>query len=115
MALPGGANTGLGLATASWDCDPGLISAGGAHHVTVIVDGGPKIVSFVVDGILCDGGDVRPNGWARFHPDLCDVNGSVAAVVAPSLSGEMRVFRLYGRALMTSEAVGNRRADARRR
>jgi len=115
MALPGGANTGLGLTTASWDCDPGLIDAGGTHHVAVIVDGGPKIVSFVVDGILCDGGDVRPNGWARFHPGLCDVNGSGAAVVAPALSGEMRVFRLYGRALMTSEAVGNHRADASRR
>ena len=55
----------------SWDSDPGTQS--GTLRVTdwqdaaVIVDGGPKIISFVIDGVFNDGGDVRQYGWARLN------------------------------------------------
>jgi len=109
-ALPGGANSGLGNAGTWWDCDPGLLDTDVPHHVTIIVDGGPAIVSFVVDGVLCDGGDSRRYGWSRFDRRIRDVNGAPEAVVAPGFDGELRFLRLYGRALRTSEAVGNFRA-----
>jgi len=109
-ALPGGMNSGLGSAGVWWDCDPGLLDTDGPHHVTIIVDGGPGLISFIVDGVFCDGGNSRRYGWSRFDRRLRDVNGAVEAAVAPRLDGELEFLRLYGRALRTSEAVGNFRA-----
>jgi len=108
LKLPGGASEGLGLAESSWECDTGLLQTGMPHHITIIADGGPGIISFVVDGVLCDGGETRTCGWGRIHPDLCDINGAKTAVLAPSLRGDVSCFRLYDRYLRTFEAVGNR-------
>lgn len=94
-----------GRTHSSWDCDPGLLVAGRTHHVTVIVDGGPRIITFVVDGRLCDGGESRPCGWGRFSEALEEVNGSAPLRVAPSLKGRVELLRLYDRYLRTSEAV----------
>lgn len=93
-----------------WDSDPGLLEEGRRHHVAVIVDGGPKIITFVVDGALCDGGTFRPFGWGRFSPHLRHANGAKTLRIGPSLKGEIQVLRLYNRYLRTSEAVGNGRA-----
>ncbi len=93
-----------------WDCDPGMLEAGRLHHVAVIIDGGPKIISFVVDGKFCDGGDYRQFGWGRFNPNLRGVNGAPQAKIAPALNGQLRSLRIYSRYLRTSEAVGNYRA-----
>jgi hypothetical protein len=90
-----------------WDCDPGLLQVETRHHVAVIVDGGPKIVIFVVDGALCDGGELRQFGWGRFSPHLRGANGAETLRIAPSLEGEIDLLRVYGRALRTSEAIGN--------
>ncbi len=76
------------------------------RHVVITVDGGPKIITFVVDGVLCDGGDERPFGWGRYSPTLRTPNGAETARVDPAV----RRLRIYGRALRTSEAVGNYRA-----
>jgi hypothetical protein len=98
----------------SWDSDPGTQSGtlrvGDWQHMAVIVDGGPKIVSFAIDGVFNDGGDVRQYGWARFPKDLGDVNGSSNAEVAKGLYGSLGALRVYTRYLLTSEAVGNFRA-----
>ena len=59
-----------GRTEAGWESDPGTIRAGRLQHVVVTVDGGPKIITFVVDGILGDGGDQRQFGWGRFSPNL---------------------------------------------
>ncbi len=64
-----------GRTTSTWDCDKGMLEAGKDHYMSVIVDGGPKIIMFVIDGILCDGGDDRQFGWGRFNPYLQEVNG----------------------------------------
>ena len=95
-----------------WDCDPGMLEEGRLHHLAVIVDGGPKIVSFLVDGKLCDGGEHRPFGWGRFSPNLREVNGAEKLRIGPDLDGGMERVRIYGRALRTSEAVGNFRAGS---
>ncbi|MDO9542753.1 MAG: sialidase family protein, partial [Kiritimatiellia bacterium] len=53
-----------------WDCDPDLLGTNRDQHVVVIVDGGPKLILFVVDGVLCDGGEHRQFGWGRYNPNL---------------------------------------------
>jgi hypothetical protein len=102
-----------GRVGASWDSDPGTgpgtLKVGAWQHVTVTVDGGPRIITFVVDGVLNDGGALREYGWGRFPRDLGAVNGSLRAPVAPTLLGGLQALRIYDRALRTSEAVGNSR------
>ena len=93
-----------------WDCDPGLLTLGSTHHLAIIVDGGPKIITFIVDGKLCDGGEHRQFGWGRFSPDLRDVNGGNHLYIGPSLQGAIYTLRIYARALRTAEAVGNHKA-----
>ncbi len=98
------------LTETSWDTDPGLLKPGAWHHVVAIVDGGAKIVSFVVDGQLCDGGAARPYGWAKFSRELRVIPTTKTLRLAPSLHGELDGVRIYHRRLCTSEAVGNWRA-----
>jgi len=99
-----------GKTVGGWDCDPELIKTNTWHHIAIIVDGGPKIITFVVDGVLCDGGTSRQYGWGRFSKELGDVSGSGKLQIAPSLKGRLKSVRLYDRYLRTSEAVGNFRA-----
>lgn len=89
-----------------WDCDPGMVQENGWHHVVVTVDGGPNVITFVVDGRLCDGGELRQFGWGRFSPNLHHVNGAKTLRIAPHLQGAISRLRIYGRALRTSEAIG---------
>jgi hypothetical protein len=115
-----------GLHTAGWDCDPGLLQPNKPHHVVFIVDGGPKVISAVVDGVLCDGGEnpQRKYGYGRFvmaqyadklsdkinNPgveEIGDVTGGKVLRIAPSLKGQVRGLRIYDRYLRTSEVVGN--------
>lgn len=86
-----------------WDCDPDVIEEGKLHHLVAIVDGGPKVITFVVDGVLCDGGSHRQFGWGRFSPHLYHVNGSKTLRVGL----DVKALRIYDRYLRTSEAIGN--------
>jgi hypothetical protein len=97
-----------GKLTAHWDCDPDLFTPGHDHHVTITVDGGPKIITFVVDGRLCDGGDHRQFGWGRFDPQVGDVNGSRQLRLMPEAGqGRIQEMRVYETPLRTSEAIAN--------
>ena len=95
-----------GRTRASWDSDPRAVSVGKRHHAVVVVDGGPNVISFVVDGRLCDGGDFRQFGWGRFSPHLRHANGSPRLLI----DGAIDLLRVYGRALRTSEAISNFRS-----
>jgi hypothetical protein len=95
-----------GRTVATWTSDAGKIGAGHSQHVAVIVDGGPKLILFVIDGVLCDGGVERQFGWGRYSPHLQDAQGAPSIKIAP----EVEHLRIYGRALSISEAVGNFRA-----
>ncbi|MBI2421888.1 MAG: exo-alpha-sialidase [Candidatus Hydrogenedentes bacterium] len=86
-----------------WESDPGGIALKGMHHVVITVDGGPKIITFVVNGVLCDGGESRQFGWGRFSPTFRGANGAPVM----KLGAVVRGLRVYDRALRTSEAVGN--------
>ena len=94
-----------------WSCDEGLIKPGQDHHVSVIVDGGPRIIAFVVDGILNDGGDTRQFGWGRFNPYLQSVSGAKELQIGTSINGTINWVNVYDRALRISEAIGNYNAS----
>lgn len=89
-----------------WTSDPGQLTVEQLHRIVAIVDGGPKIITFVIDGVLNDGGDARRFGWGRFSPHLRSVNGVEMLRIGPSLHGEVVAVRLYARALLVSEALG---------
>jgi hypothetical protein len=95
----------------SWDCDPHSLEVGKLHHVTIVVDGGAKIISFIIDGRLGDGDEFRQFGWGRFSPHLRHANGGDRLIVDRSVCA----LRVYGRYLRTSEAVGNFRAGGPQR
>ena len=99
-----------GRQEASWESDRGALQTGQPQHIVINVDGGPKIITFVVNGVLCDGGDERQFGWGRFSPILRAPNGAATLKIAPAVQS----VRLYNRALRTSEAVGNFCAGAAR-
>jgi hypothetical protein len=92
-----------------WTSDPDMVQAGKPGHVSVIVDGGPKIISFVVDGKFCDGGTFRQFGWGRYSPNLRSANGGPKVRIGDAVSR----LRIYGRALRTAEAIQNYRGDLR--
>jgi hypothetical protein len=70
-------------------------------------DGGPKIISFVVAGRLLDGGDGRLYGWGRLSPALRHANGSKTL----RIGSEVEPLRIYDRYLLSSEAIGNWKAE----
>jgi hypothetical protein len=124
-----------GRTESRWDCDPDVLRAGTRQHLVVVVDGGPRTITFIVDGVLCDGGTFRQFGWGRFNPYLrhvnsADVNRVIAPgsqggeeispgqsgddaqtiQIAPNLQGCIQLLRVYDRYLRTSEAIGNYKA-----
>jgi hypothetical protein len=101
-------NLNDGRQEAGWESDRGAIESGALDHVTITVDGGPKIITFVVNGVLCDGGEERQFGWGRFSPTLRAPNGAASLKISPAVQS----LRIYSRALRTSEAAGNFRAGA---
>ncbi len=96
-----------GRTQSSWECDQGEIRPGLIQSVTVVVDGGPKIILFVVDGRLNDGGQERQFGWGRFSPQLRGVNGRTTWDLSPAVE----TLRVYDRALRVSEVIGNYRGS----
>jgi len=93
-----------------WECDPEVLSVNKLHHLVVTVDGGPKIISFVVDGILCDGDKFRQFGWGRYSRNMRDINGSEILSIGKNFKGKIEQVRIYNRSLLTSEAIGNYKA-----
>jgi hypothetical protein len=89
-----------------WSCDRGSLQVNEWQHIVAIVDAGPRIISFIVNGVLCDGAADRQFGWGRFSPNLREVNGGPLRI-EPSLRGNLEVVRIYDRPLRTFEAVGN--------
>jgi hypothetical protein len=98
-----------GQTRAVWSADPGLLKAGTRHQVSIIVDGGPKIIAFVVDQRFNDGGEDRQFGWGRFSPFFQSAAGSNTLRIGPTLNGEVHYLRFFNRALMVTEALASQR------
>jgi len=80
----------------------GLLANSGVHHVSIIADGGPNIVSFIVDGIYCD------ESWS-FLPEAGMGEIPAAEFIVHSQDSQYRAtvkkLDVYGSALRTSESV----------
>jgi hypothetical protein len=90
----------------SWDTDPGSINTGKRQHLVIVIDGGPHVVSFILDGHFLDGGKDRQFGWGRFSPHFMNATGCGEIRVGHRIFGSMSLVRVYDRALTTSQAVG---------
>jgi predicted amino acid-binding ACT domain protein len=90
--------------------DTGLLKPGTLNHAVFIVDAGPKIITCVLNGKLCDGGEHRQYGWLRYDTNLGDAHRVERLAVAPEVRARVSLVRIYNRYLLTSEAVGNYRA-----
>lgn len=99
-----------GRSESRWQSDPNVLKAGSPQHVVAVVDGGPKIITFIVNGALSDGGDTRQFGWGRFSPQLLSANGGKMVKAGAGLDGRILNTRIYGRYLRTSEAISAFRA-----
>lgn len=71
------------------------------NHVAVVVDGGPKLISFIINGAFHDGGEYRQFGWGRFGKEFRSANGS-SKITLDSCIDSLRVF---DRPLRTFEAI----------
>jgi len=100
-----------GTNSATWNTDQGAILAGTPQHIGVVVDGQADVISWVVNGELLDGGGERDFGWTRISSTLGDVNGDSDLTIGQGVDGTIEKFRLYDTALMTTELVGNFRAE----
>ncbi|NUM56206.1 MAG: exo-alpha-sialidase [Candidatus Hydrogenedentes bacterium] len=98
-----------GAASEVYESDP-VLKSGATQNVTIIVDGGPRVAMFVIDGRLSDGGEARAQGWYRVGETIADINGRAAIDVAGGV-GKLDVLRVYARALRVNEAIENQRAD----
>ncbi|MBE2204924.1 MAG: exo-alpha-sialidase [Chthoniobacterales bacterium] len=89
----------------SWSSDAGLWANAPGGSVCIALDGGPRIITMLVDGVLCDGGTLRASGWGRFSKSFhgtCANNLTVKPrfeAVGPAL----KRFRIYPRALLSAE------------
>ena len=93
----------------------------GAAAVGVVVDAGPMLATFLVDGLLCDGGHAGAKwaaGWA-WLPPIKALEGSPTMAVGAcaegqkacaAYSGSVARGFVYERALMNSELVASSRA-----
>lgn len=108
-----------GVTASAWSdfvCSARL-RAPGQHHVAVVVDAGPRMVTWVVDGHLCDGGPMHDPahngtsaGWVLFTTLLGDVGGSASSPPVLGVSASVVEGRLYNSALLTTQCIGNWRA-----
>lgn len=95
---------------AQWESDygthAGTLRTETDHHIGLIADGGPRLLLWLVDGLLNDGGATRQFGWGRYAAGLAAVDLSKARV-HPAI----RQLHCYSRPLRVSEMVGNSRAQ----
>ena len=68
------------------------------HHAVVIIDGGPKTISMVIDGLFDDGGKSHQFGFGLFHPFFQSPNAG-----GFRFSTDLLACRIYQRALLTAE------------
>ncbi|MEE3235357.1 MAG: sialidase family protein [Candidatus Latescibacterota bacterium] len=96
-----------GRSCVTWCSDLGGVVTGRQNHVVVVVDGGPKLISFIVNGAFQDGGETRQFGWGRFGKEFRHANGTGALKVNDFVEN----LRIFNRPLRTFEAISFFKAE----
>lgn len=92
-----------GMNTSAWTSDPGKVSLARDQHIVFLCDFSARLITILLNGQLGDGDGVRQYGWGRLSPNLTAMAVTNLPVCHPSVLS----YRLYNRALRTSEAMGN--------
>ena len=99
-----------GQTTSEWTSDKNILQARSyqEQEVTVIADFSAKIVMFVADGVLSNGGNDRPFGWGRIDQEMKDISTQWLRIdkYAKTITG----VQFFNRPLMVTEVIGNYRA-----
>lgn len=99
-----------GKDTVNLSSNRGILTPGKTHHVAIIVDGFPALISMVIDEEFQDGGDTKERGTVFFSHNFTDCNGPRSWEVKPDLIKNLRV---YNRTLLTTEVIGLQRAESK--
>jgi hypothetical protein len=96
-----------GSTTSRWESDRNILQVRSysEQEITVIADFRAKIIMFVADGMLSDGGNYRPFGWGRIDPEMKDI--STAWLKIDKNRKTMTGVQLFDRPLMVTEVIGN--------
>ena len=84
-----------------------------AHYAAVVVDASARVLTWSVDGVVCDGGTAGLWGWEWAPLAMGDLNANAREptfVLGGNYSGRVVGGAWYSRALMHTELVGNWRA-----
>ncbi len=82
-------------------------------HITAIVDGCSGIISFVINGLFCDGGKERDFGFGRIDANLKNIAGK-GFFTCEAPENSVKLVRFYNRYILTNEAVSNYRYDTKK-
>jgi hypothetical protein len=97
-----------GKETVELHSNKGILTGQKPHHVAIIIDGYPGLISMVVDQEFQDGGEARERGTVYFSHEFTSVNDSEFWEVNQKI---IRNLRVYNRVLLTTEVIGLQRAD----
>lgn len=92
---------GEGPSAWSFESDPIPKSAARSVRATFIADGPAAIGTWIIDGRLCDGGDLRSQGWSRIPGGLTVLPKPDRAEVHPAATA----CRILGRPLRHAKAI----------
>lgn len=87
------------------ESDQDSLVAGRWTHIVCIFDPGPRILMFVINGRLSDGGAERVSGWKRYPSTLAPIADDTEVSIARNLNGKISNVWVYSRALRVSEAI----------
>ena len=89
-----------GQCNAAFDIHNSVFDIDKSYDITLIIDGGPRVISAVVDKKLVNGGIYNLFGWGRFDRYMLSVSGDEIHY-CDDISG----VKYYNRLLTVSEAV----------
>ena len=99
-----------GNKTSEWVSDMNILQVRSymEQEISVIADFRAKVIMFVADGVLSDGGNYRPFGWGRIDKEMKDVSTEWLRIDKnrKSITG----VQFFNRPLMVTEVIGNYRA-----
>jgi hypothetical protein len=82
----------------TWASDP---STEKLRHIVAIVDAGPNVISYVINGKLQDGDVHRQFGWGRISPNMLQIQGMSQLKPGPGVEKH----QIFDRYLRTAEAI----------
>ena len=97
-----------GIHTSQLRADPGILQTRSRteQEFTLTVDHSSRIMQFIVDGVVCDGGD-SPFGWAKYDEKMVDFGTQWLRI--DKTRKTLTEIKFYQRALMNTEVIGEYR------